>query len=392
MKTKKYNIVFIIISLCLLIFCIFHYLTNKYVYNIDNIGELYYGRVGHSSILLDDNKILFVGGSDGICNNYLHNAEIYNIKTKTSELIPMNTDHILPNLYKNSDDNVIIIDNNSIELYDHQKNKFILIKKNPFNLDNLINDTQMIQISDDIILITGGKTNQKEFFQQGKKEQAITNTAYLYDIKSNKILKHLKLNVPRSNHEMISYNNEIYIFGGQSNNIENSLLIEKYNPKTNHFTIIGKIKKPRTDFNIFRFKEYVFLVGGYVNNNIEIYNLKNNSSEIKKNFLINENIFLSNLNFYILNINNENILFAYKNRNKYLSGIYIYNLNSEKVYKALQLDIGRYSNLIYLDHDLLISGGEKQSFFPTRRFKICAKGKLCSFGKASKKIKLVKER
>lgn len=375
------------------------FVTIMYTYNktqnfrIESVGHMLENRIGHSAILLpNSNEILFVGGSDGAANNILLNAEICNFKNKTCKLISMNKKHIMSDIYMNSDKNIVIVDNGSIEVFDNTKKQIKLIEENPFGLDNYINETKRIQISNDIVLVSGGKINQKEYFNKGKKEQAITSKVYLYDIKNYKILKQLNLNVPRSNHQMIFSNNYLYVFGGESTTKENSLFIEKYNPDSERFEIVGKIKEARSDFSIFQKGQYIFLIGGRLKDNIEIYNLKNNTTEIKKNFIINSDTILLNYDFNILDINDENIIFIVKSRNKSLSGLYHYNLNEEKVYKIYEQDIGSYANIIKFKNNLIISGGEKQFLLPLKRFKICAIGKLCPYNNATNKIILVKEK
>lgn len=375
------------------------FVTIMYTYNktqnfrIESVGHMLENRIGHSAILLpNSNEILFVGGSDGAANNILLNAEICNFKNKTCKLISMNKKHIMSDIYMNSDKNIVIVDNGSIEIFDNTKKQIKLIEENPFGLDNYINETKRIQISNDIVLVSGGKINQKEYFNKGKKEQAITSKVYLYDIKNYKILKQLNLNVPRSNHQMIFSNNYLYVFGGESTTKENSLFIEKYNPDSERFEIVGKIKEARSDFSIFQKGQYIFLIGGRLKDNIEIYNLKNNTTEIKKNFIINSDTILLNYDFNILDINDENIIFIVKSRNKSLSGLYHYNLNEEKVYKIYEQDIGSYANIIKFKNNLIISGGEKQFLLPLKRFKICAIGKLCPYNNATNKIILVKEK
>lgn len=384
----KKNIIlknFIIGLLIILVTAPFTY--NK-IQNLKNkiIGHLLEKRAGHSAIILpNSNRVLFVGGSNGISNFYLPNAELYNIVTGENErIISTNLPHALPNLFINSDNNIALIDNNGIEVFDTNQNKFKLIKENPFDIDNYFNETQQIQISTNSILITGGKKNYK-----------ITKNAYLYNIKSNKILNYLTLNVPRSNHQMISYNNEIYIFGGISNNIPNSLLVEKYTPKTNKFTIIGNIKDVRTDFKIYSYGNYIILAGGLGKNNIEVYDIIKNKSHIYKNFTIRNGENLKNSNFDILKASEDSIIFIYKNKSKHLSGIYTYNFKTEKVNLIKKLSIGNYSNILFLDeNEFILSGGETQyqflsgltSLFIT---KTCIKGKICTTLPISNRIKRI---
>ncbi len=388
-----------IYTFCSIIVLSIIFVTIMYTYNktqnfrIESVGHMLENRIGHSAILLpNSNEVLFVGGSDGATNNILLNAEICNFKNETCNLISMNKRHIMSDIYINSDKNIVIVDNGSIEVFDNIKKQIKLIEENPFGLDNYINETKRFQISNDIVLVSGGKINQKEYFNKGKKEQAITSKVYLYDIKNYKILKQLNLNVPRSNHQMIFSNNYLYVFGGESTTKENSLFVEKYNPDSETFEIVGKIKEARSDFSIFKKGQYIFLIGGRLKDNIEIYNLENNTSEIKKNFIINSDTSLLNYDLNILDINDENIIFIVKSRNKSLSGLYRYNLNEEKVYKINGQAIGSYANIIKFNNNLIISGGEKQFFLPLKRFKICAIGNLCPYNSATNKIILVKEK
>lgn len=390
--TRKYkNYKYLIINLFIIVVTVMFFYNNIQDLKNKIVGHLLEKRVGHSAIMLpNSNDILLVGGTNGVANEFLLNAEIFNLKDKNSELILMNRNHIMSDLFINSDKNIIVIDNGSIEEFNGEKKQFKLIDENPFSLDNYLNETKRIQISDDLILVSGGKFKQKEYFKKGKKEQAITSKAYLYDIKNYKILKQLNLNVPRTNHEMIFSNNCLYVFGGESNTKENSLLVEKYNLDNRKFEIIGKIKEPRTDFSIFQKGQYIFLIGGRAKKNIEIYNLKTNTSEIKKNFIINSDTILLNYDLNILKIDEENIIFIVKSRYKSLSGLYRYNLNEEKVYKIHKQDIGSYANIIKFNNNLIISGGEKQSLLLLPRFKICTIGKVCSFNRATNKVILKK--
>ena len=394
-KKGVYTKVLLVVFIIALILIFSNKLSLK-GFKLYNIGQLSQERLGHQVIKIpNQDRFLFVGGSNGVSNNYLSSADLYNYQTKEVEnVINTNLPHALPNLYIDSNNNIILIDNNGIELYDKTNKKFVLIEKNPFGIDNYLNESQNIEISNNIVLITGGKINQEKAYKNNKKGTEITKNSYLYDLDKKKIIKKMYLNIPRSNHRMININNYgVYIFGGISDNIDHGLIIEKFNPNSNNFEIIGKLKESRTDFIIDYYKDLVFLIGGLAKSNIEIYNLKNNTSIIKKNFIIDNNIKVTNKDIFILNIDNNFITFIYKNRLKSLSGIYIYDLNNEQIKKVSQLPIGNYTNITPINKEiLLISGGEQQKQFIFLGNKICIKGKICTFLPANKSIKILKRK
>ena len=347
-------------------------------------------RMGHSTIKIPNSQnVLVVGGVDKQELDFVNSIELYNLEREHSIYnVPTVFSHILPDLFINSDGNIAIIDNGSIEIYNVKEHKIISANKNPFALDDYINETQRLQIANDIIFITGGKSSLKEYVRKGQKEMAISDKTYLYDIRSNKVIKSFNLKIPRTNHQTILYNGFVYLFGGNTPKNTDAVLIEKINLANNTSEIIGKLKQARANHTALNVGNLVYLIGGN-SDSIEIYDIENNKSILKKNFKFSNTYqSLDKHNIYVVNINQDSISFLRTSQKKYLSGLYEYDLKKEKIKKLKNLKIGNYASITKLENNsILIIGGEKQILMPNfMKSKICVIDKLCTSFSASNKV------
>jgi len=88
-------------------------------------------RAYHQSLLINDNEVLVTGGLNSPRNEKLglKSAEIYSVKKNLFKKVSdTNLPHLYHKMFKMSDGNVVIADINGIEIYDHQKKNFKLLK------------------------------------------------------------------------------------------------------------------------------------------------------------------------------------------------------------------------------------------------------------------------
>lgn len=130
---------------------IFNPVTGKFT----TIPPLKIPREKHSAILLNDGRVLILGG--GNKTGKLSSAEIYNPKTNKFKLEGnMNSPKVMPILYLLKNGNVLITNafDKEIEIYNPKINKFKIIAKR-------ISEPKMpaeVLLNDDTLLFTGGHT------------------------------------------------------------------------------------------------------------------------------------------------------------------------------------------------------------------------------------------
>jgi len=378
--------------------------------NSQKSGEMIYARAGHSSINLED-KILFVGGDKP---NSAQTAELYDLNSnKIVKTYKLNFEHTLPSIFQNSRGEIIVIDNNSIERINLDKEQSEVIKIKPFKLDCFVNATKNIQLSDGTVLITGGLENGTyKIVDNNFKNLTIglpSRKAYIYDINNFKIVKKLNMNYAHSEHSIIKLDNgNVLIFGGNSLSKEGALSIEEFDSHNKKFNVVSYLKFPRINALVTKQDNLVFLIAGETfykenwekksikassNNIVEIYDINKKSTprlntEIIGNKYDNYNI--NNKNSFITTLDNRYLLFFISQReNK--SKIIIYDTNCNRVIKSKTINVGLYPNINVSNNIILTSGGEVRinPISLLMLTNLCEYGKICTYTD-SKKIKIMK--
>ena len=378
--------------------------------NFRQSGEMIYARAGHSSINLED-KILFVGGDKP---DSAKTAELYDLNShKIIKTYKLNFEHTLPSIFQNSRGEIIVIDNNSIERIDLNKEQSEVIQIKPFKLDCYVNATKNIQLSDGTVLITGGLENGTYKLVNNNFKNLTTGIpsrkAYIYDINNFKIVKKLNMNYAHSEHSVIKLDNgNVLIFGGNSLSKEGALSIEEFDSHNKKFNTVSYLNFPRMNALLTKQNNLVFLIAGQIfykknwegksikansNNIVEIYDI-NTKSTIRLNTKLIDNKYdyydINNKNSFVTNLNNKYLLFFISQReNK--SKLIIYDTNCNKVIKNKTINVGLYPNIDINNNIILFSGGEKR-INPISLLiltNICAYGKICTY-EDSKKIKIMK--
>lgn len=166
--------------------------TNKF-----EIGaEMNIPRLKHSAVLLQDGRVLIVGGSGYNTRNFykLSSAEIYDPKTNKFQLAGnMNSPKVMPNLYLLKNGNVLITNvfGREMEIYNPKTNEFKIIAKRT-------SEPEMpaeVLLKDDTILFTGGQTGVGLSLWWYK-------TSEIFDPKTGKFTKGKDMNFLRSGHRM----------------------------------------------------------------------------------------------------------------------------------------------------------------------------------------------
>lgn len=275
-KNKKILTGLIALMLCIVIYM----LIPKH--NVFVKGpSMNYSRVGHTATLLNDGRVLIIGGKETQGKNTGHGlniAEMYNPKSNKFELagkLNMTREGHKAILLKSGD--VFIYGGQSgqdivgyPEKYNHLNSKFELISKgNPkiWHTLTLINNN---------VLILGGKTWDLKGKSYHHYNEYISNISEIYDpINNIEILE--KMNKRRNGHTATVLNNgTVLITGGDKEGTA-----EIYNPHTNEFKLIGKLNKIRYGQSAYLLKNgNVILIGGDNDNTVEIYNPKKNKFEL----------------------------------------------------------------------------------------------------------------
>lgn len=228
-------------------------------------GKMHERRCHLESVLLKDGRVLIVGGVDDRLrvnpNGNLRYAEIYDYRTgkfsKTGHVnIPRKSSHTLTLL---KDGKVLLAggitptDKDNCEIYNPKTGKFKLIQ----NMNYVRWDHTSTLLKDGQVLITGGNTMIKDGI--------ISNTAEIYDPKTNKFTKTESMHYARREHvAVLLKDGRVLVVGGQrtAKNVQDDDLtvknMEIYNPKT------GKFEAPIKMSEKFPFPTITLLKNGKV--------------------------------------------------------------------------------------------------------------------------------
>ena len=185
------------------------------------VGDMHYARSGHKAVLLQDGRVLIVGGA--------------------SEPVA--------------------------EIYDPEKRKFYKTGSMIIDRDYYDNYTATL-LSNGKVLITGGS----------KRNKSLKNTE-LFNPKTGNFEKGPELNLPRAYHTANKLpDGKVLISGGFYK--EKITQAELYDPKINEFKLIGEMIYPRSQHSAILTSKGVFFIGGYTNSSIIEKLNKNINSEI----------------------------------------------------------------------------------------------------------------
>ena len=120
----------VLILICVIAFVVFN--ANKPKYNVFvRTPNLNIARVRHTATLLNDGRVLIVGGDPEIDKNALRTAEVYDPVQNKFILLPnrTNIDHSGSKAFLLKNGQVVILDYNGIELFDPKTNTFKLVSR-----------------------------------------------------------------------------------------------------------------------------------------------------------------------------------------------------------------------------------------------------------------------
>jgi hypothetical protein len=240
-------------------------LKNKSLGYFKKIPYMNYTRMGHSAVLLQDGNILITGGNSTAKNK----AEIYNyLNNKFIKINKTNYPHYKHYSFLLPGGNALIVDRNSIELFNTADNSFRCLNNLPETKNYLATTffSAVLTNNNRVLLNFDGNIQ-------------------LYDLNKNKFINTTKLLTPRKGASLIKLKDgRVLIVGGESIDNKHTLIkqTEIYNPKYNKIvyasnTLVPRLKPLLTILNDGK----VLIIGGDINKKTaEIYDpVKNNFSE-----------------------------------------------------------------------------------------------------------------
>lgn len=311
------------------------------------VGNMKEARLSPKTILLNDGKVLVLGGAG-------KSAEIYNpLEKKFSYTGNVNyiRNYYTATLLKNGE--VLLIGGftasskspfepiATAEIYNPTTKEFYLSGKMLYPREY----HSSVLLKNGNVLITGGKDEEKN--------KVIANSE-LYDTIKHTFTSSSSMCIPRYNHSSILLKNgKVLIVGGKDMKDKVVNVAELYEPKTNIFKCIGKTNnKANKQYPILLNDGWVFIVG----HGSEIYNPNTNKfNKINNNFIQIDPItlILPNNNFLI--VSRSPIYFGTNKKNN--AGLYNFKTNEYKLIPDI-LDGRSFPSIIQLkDKTILILGG-----------------------------------
>lgn len=233
--------------------------TNKFRHTK---GKMNIKRAFHKSVLLDDGRVLIVGGSKPGYPSNIPEAELFDPKTEQFTL----TGKI--NFYRSVDFTATTLKDGRVlvacgggpfegprktnEIYDPKTGKFT---KTGDSIYDHINKHTATLLKNGKVLITGGgwEHNTKKYFYE---------KAEIYDPNTGKFSLTPDMNAKRREHKAILLNDgRVFIVGGYPK--EAGPVAEVYDPNTNKFEIVGNTKIQRKGHDLFLLPSgSVLIIGG----------------------------------------------------------------------------------------------------------------------------------
>lgn len=283
------------------------------------IGDLKIPRYHHKAILLNDGRVLIVGGATRDFQkkkdiNFIKQAELYNPETGeftlTGESIIDRSRSF--SLTKLKDGKVLFFSGNTPEIYDPETGKFTISGKTN---EYLYSEHTATLLKDGRVLIVGGARGKDK---NGTYLNLKFDTAEIYDPKTQKFSYTGQLNIPRRLHiATLLKDGRVFIaYGGEK---KRNVGVEIYDPKTGKFELVGKNILERNEPPLILLPDgKVAIIGNdwhydyyrYHDGTIEIFNPEDNSIKLSKKKIYPkrriDNAFLSSDNKTIIIIGDQN--------------------------------------------------------------------------------------
>ena len=273
--SKKY-LTYIVIFLLLITFVFINFKKNvqyKHSYKFTPLAKMNIARAYHQSILLDDDNILIVGGTnntDEINEKYgvktgLKSTEIYNFKSNKFTLAnETNLPHVYHNLFKMDNGNIVVADFNGIEIFDVKTKKFKLLKTKPSSNTPQFNSYKFVLLPNDRLLVLGGGS-----FVQYNKEPKMLNKGEIIDLNRDKLVKTFDIMGSGFGTLQLS-NNNIIIAGGYSSRYNYLTDIYLFDAKNLKYSKFSQLKNGIVNPFMFLYGNNVLILGGKIIKNSKI--------------------------------------------------------------------------------------------------------------------------
>lgn len=332
--------------------------------NCSRVGDMLIPRESHFAVILNDGKVLIVGGNSSDGNDFKREQEVEIFDPKTKQFNSGGTTHYPHYGYempiKTEEGKVIFIDGYyGIEIFNPKQNKFIKSKTSP--LKRYLSTCYMG--NNKVLLIAGSNTSIKE-------NKYNNSDLYMYDVNSDKLLKigiiDDILNEPYS---LKINDNKILLLGKYKIIRQNNEYITEWNSgvysinlKDFKTTKLGNLALSEIK-DVFKINKNEILIVNY-DSKLEIYNTQTNKS-----------FFLENIE--IKNIKREWLFFPYTVSNSFYQIdnynylimqdgkiSYLLNIKDKTLKKICGLEIDvEYPIITFLNHNqILLTGGQIDYF------------------------------
>jgi len=91
-----------------------------------------------------------------------------------------------------------------------------------------------------------------------------TDSIHAFDPKSGAWISKGVMSTPRTSHQVVVLNDNVYILGGQANDPEPVKTVERYNPADNSVTPVKDMLFPRMNFGAAVLQGKIYVVGGFI--------------------------------------------------------------------------------------------------------------------------------
>ncbi|OGH95797.1 MAG: hypothetical protein A2039_07240 [Candidatus Melainabacteria bacterium GWA2_34_9] len=332
-------------------------------------------RAGHSTIPLKDGRVLILG--DVSSSNVVKIAEIFDPKTnKFYRISDTNFSHRSPKLFMMQNGKVLIIDFSGIEIFNPKTSKFerkysdllfnsqeaCILKEQlskKFTVNGSYSPYLFFMMSDALLL-----KNNKVFLDLGRYVK-------IYDMDKDVFSGTAKYLIVRGDERRVLLTDgKILVIGGLARK-GFADEVESFNPKTNRFTIVGKIPFLKRIYKCILLKNgKIFILGSdtptligsksiiYYSNTVVIYDPKTNRSFIAGHTSMTKGHYDSVL------LNDGKVLISEGYdipSNSSFYEIYDPNTNKLKFYKASYLKRDMSQLTVLNNGNVLITGGIKTS-------------------------------
>lgn len=374
-NSKKTIIILVgIFLLAIIAISFISYNTNSIKADCSRVGDMLTPRSGHLAVVLDNGKVLIVGGYNSTGNEEpqdILQTEIFDPEVKRFDF--SGTTHY-PHFdgerpIKTIKGKFIFINHlGEIEIFDPKQNKFIKSNTTPFK-----RYLSACYIGDNKVLLILGHSNSLE-----NKKNYHNSDLYLYDINSDSFLKvGIIEDLLREPYTIKISDSNVLLLGGYKIIKQNNKYIHERNSGVYSISLknfktkkVGKLPLFRTNLdsnnyyyvsNVFKINKNEILIA-YYNGKLEIYNTQTNSSSI-----------LDDIN--IKNTKREFLFFTFKVFNEFYQidnynylvmqdgkSFYLLNIKEKTIRKICRLGIDAESFLItFLNNDqILITGIRKE--------------------------------